>query len=502
MIMLTLVRWILAAQLEITPGEAMLWLRGERPALAGFDGGGLAAFLVRAGTAVFGQNAFGVRFFAPLCAAAASLVLYRLARSLAGEKSAAWAVALVNVTPVWNLGAIFLRPETPAVLLVLCGISAVWRALRRAATGIFFWALAGIFFGTAFLFWHGAALAAGGAFVLLAASRRWRGQLRRAGPWLMLADFLLCVLPVWHWNGQNADAGRDAWLERAGLASFGLHPLAALRTLGLCALLTGPVMLLQMLAASRGALRALSDARRPDVAVFATAWAGVFGAAAMIAALCGSGSGADLALVLPMLAILLGWWWETHCDDVAARLRWQAAVMLPALISTPLVLHSDLARHAGLQLSYQTDPSRDWRGWRQTAAEAERTIREAAPQAPGGLVLMASDWQLAAVLNFYLPRDLPVYRVGENQPAVIVLESAVPTSQFSFWPRADTLRASGKTAASGRNVLLFSAAGEAEPQTAAAFQRACSTTAIQSVADIRRGPWLVRRLTVRSGVWR
>ena len=156
MLLLTVLRWGLGAALEISPEEALLAEWGRHPSAVGLHGGFGTAWLAMMSTMLVNWSPFGVRFFAPLLAVAASAVLYRLVKSLAGDKAAAWSITLLNLTPQWNHAATFLDPQMPGILLTLCGMAAVWRALRRASPWDWHWAVAGLLFGAGFFCWYGA----------------------------------------------------------------------------------------------------------------------------------------------------------------------------------------------------------------------------------------------------------------------------------------------------------------------------------------------------------
>src|SRR5213592_869092 len=95
---LTAIRLSMLATTDLEFDEAHYWMWSERLAPAYFSKGPAIAFVIRASTAVFGSNEFGVRFFSPLLAAGTSLLLFYFARRLFSAGS--WAVIALNVTPI------------------------------------------------------------------------------------------------------------------------------------------------------------------------------------------------------------------------------------------------------------------------------------------------------------------------------------------------------------------------------------------------------------------
>ena len=103
---LTIVRLCLLGTTDLEADEAHYWMWSERLAPAYFSKGPGVALAIRASTALFGPNEFGVRFFSPLLAAATSLLLFYFTRRLFSPNAGFWAVLALNVTPIFNVGAL------------------------------------------------------------------------------------------------------------------------------------------------------------------------------------------------------------------------------------------------------------------------------------------------------------------------------------------------------------------------------------------------------------
>src|SRR5439155_285470 len=98
---LTAIRLSMLATTDLEFDEAHYWMWSERIAPAYFSKGPGVAFAMRASTAIFGANEFGVRFFSPVLAAATSLLLFYFARP--GLYSLFVIFALCTVPPIiWN----------------------------------------------------------------------------------------------------------------------------------------------------------------------------------------------------------------------------------------------------------------------------------------------------------------------------------------------------------------------------------------------------------------
>jgi hypothetical protein len=86
---------------------------------------------------------------------------------------------------------------------------------------------------------------------------------------------------------------------------------------------------------------------------------------------------------------------------------------------------------------YARDPSKRVLGWQDTADAVAAVVRNASAELGVPVFLIANNYQTAAILDFYLPDDLPVIRPDPSYPPVHCIENPLPQNQFSFWPRYD-----------------------------------------------------------------
>src|SRR5205809_3634819 len=148
---LTTIRLSLLATTDLSCDEAHYWMWSERLAPAYFSNGPGIAFAMRASTAIFGANEFGVRFFSPLLAAGTSLLLFYFARRLFGATAGLWTVIALNATPIFNIGAMVMTIDALSIFFWTAAMFTFWLAVERSPSFSWYWLFTGLLIGTGFL---------------------------------------------------------------------------------------------------------------------------------------------------------------------------------------------------------------------------------------------------------------------------------------------------------------------------------------------------------------
>ncbi len=271
---LAVAKGLVAARLELFGDEAFYWQCGQRPALAYADHPPVTALLVRLGTELLGDTAFGVRLLFLLAGAALPAAVYLLARPLVGERDAGWAAGAALAVPAVAWLGLLAVPDAPMVLLAALFFAGFERATRTGARRA--WLLTGLAGAAGLATHYRFALAPAAALAYLALApggrRLWRGR----GPWWMLAALAAGLVPGAVYN-LRADfeplryylAGRHAPRFDAGALGEHLAAQALLVTPLLYAALLGVLVAL--------CRRALGgDDRAALAALFALAHLGTF----------------------------------------------------------------------------------------------------------------------------------------------------------------------------------------------------------------------------------
>jgi hypothetical protein len=490
--LLTLVRWALAASMEVTPQEAYIYQLAQHRDYLGVDGGGLGTLLV----GWFGKSALSIRWAAPLMALVGSWLLFKLIQALAAERVAAWAVVILNLLPAFNLGATQFQPEWLAADFTLLGMFWLWQGLHKASAWEWRWPAAGAVWGLALLSHWGAVGVPLGMIFVLSVSRRWRKRWLRPGPWLLLGAWVLVGwLPLLLWDGYHAGALTDRWLVDFGWAERTWSDGG--RWLSWWAQLLVGISPLLLVAAAWAAIQIARARERDDASFFLLAWVLPALVLGCLGAWFGLGRTSWLIPILPALCGLLAIFWQPSSAVRDQRSLWQwCALGLAALVSL-LLGNTDLLRRAGVVREYGWDVTRAWHGWRETALEVERIVQDTVAEIPTGVLLIAETPELAAVLDYHLPAQVTGYQASPNWPRVQLLETPMLHSQYAFWPRYDEDSGDESTPSpmAGRSALFFTDAAE-RIGPPAALAGSFTTVRPLLVFEVRRYGAVVRRMRV------
>jgi dolichol-phosphate mannosyltransferase len=220
-------RLVYLGSVELLPEETYYWNYAQHLDIGYLDHPPMVAWLIRLGTAVFGQTQFGVRAAALGCGLIASFFTYRLTRNLFGDSAALAALVLAQVLPFFFLSGLLMTPDAPLTAAWAAALYFLERALvaERSAA----WWGVGIALGVGAISKYSIGLLVPVTFAFMlwdARARRWwlRWQPYAAGL-IALAIFS----PVIIWNAEH-DWASFAFQTSRRLAEaprFALHKLIA-----------------------------------------------------------------------------------------------------------------------------------------------------------------------------------------------------------------------------------------------------------------------------------
>ena len=221
---LLVVRGIVAAVTPLAFDEAYYWQWSKNLAWGYYDHPPAIAFIIRAGTAMFGDTSLGVRFVSWVLSIVATVAVWRAgAILLESEHAGALSALVFSAMPMIGVEMLVATPDAPQIAaaaalfyvlakLVHTGDGRWWIAAGVVSGLALLSKYTGLFLGLGMLFW----------LLVVPSQRRW---LLSFWPYLGGAVALLMFAPVVLWN-----AGHD-WLSfrlqfgRVGSGGFTLRYL-------------------------------------------------------------------------------------------------------------------------------------------------------------------------------------------------------------------------------------------------------------------------------------
>src|SRR5437016_13111476 len=430
-IALTAMRLSMLTTSDLEFDEAHYWMWSERLAPAYFSKGPGIAFVMRASTAIFGANEFGVRFFSPVLAGGTSLLLFYFARRLFSANAGLWAVLAVNTTPIFNIGAFLMTIDPLSIFFWLASMFTFWLALEKSPRFSWHWLITGLLIGLGFLCKYTNALELISVMLVLALAPRLRQQFARPGLYLLLGVFALCTVPPIVWNAQHAWIPPTHLRSRGSLEQgFGFHPVELLTFLGEHFLSYSPLLFLGLAWGVIGSWRRVNQ----QFKVLFLMWFGlpVFLFYLFLSLNKAAAPNWDGLAFLGFGLLAIYYWWERL--EASALLRLGAAIaILVGLTMSAVALDTDLLRSVGYNLQ-RSDPSNRMRGWKSATSALETMRNDLETKLGEKLFLIADARDRASEISFYLRNKRPE---GPGHPPVYIPESQDMVNQFSFWPRYD-----------------------------------------------------------------
>jgi membrane-associated phospholipid phosphatase len=421
-------RWLYLAtgMVGLSEDEAYQWLWSKNLALSYYSKPAGIALIQWAGTSLFGDTNFGVRFFSPLFAAILSLLVLRFMAREIGVRAAFCLLLITFATPLLVVGSVLMTIDPPLVLCWMWAVVAGWRAIQ-ADGKTRDWCIVGLALGLGFLCKYTAMLQLICWAMFFALQPAARNHLKKIGPWLALGIFGLCTLPVLIWNSQHG------WITVTHVAGdAGLHSQWQ-PTLNYFFEFTGAELGLLNPVFFVGALWAavIGWKRRREkplwlflfclsVPVFVGHWLYSFHSRVQ--------PNWIAAAVPPLFCLMAAVWNESK-----RRVKpWLATGVLLGLVAATVMLDTDLlGRLVGNKIPGDKDPSHRVRGWRETALLVETERENFATNA----FIIADHYGTTGLYSFYSPSA----RIAANarQPLVYCLDSDAPINQFYFWDHYD-----------------------------------------------------------------
>jgi membrane-associated phospholipid phosphatase len=421
--------YIASGTIQLAEDEAYQWLWSKHLALSYYSKPPLISYIQFLGTSIWGDTAFGIRFFSPVITTILSVLLLRFFAREINARAGFLLMLIVNATPLVALGGILMTVDPPSVLFWTAAMLAGWRAVQQDGS-VKDWLWTGLWMGLGFLSKYTELvqiLCWALFFWLWPAARK---HLRRPGPYLALLVNFLCAVPVLIWNQQHQ------WItvEHLGDVANAHKPWKPTLKyffgfLGSEFALLNPVFFVGMIWAAIAFWR---RGRKNPRLVFLFC----MGAPVFLLYLAQSFRGKILPnwiapSVLPLFCLMAIYWdarWRLGLDQVKT---WLTGGLVLGSTMVILAHNTDfIGKLTGHYLPVKKDPLHRVRGWSDVARVIADTRKELLSEGKP-VFIIAAHYGLVGQISFYLPEAKAI--VGDN-PLVFSPTSPTPKNQLFFWP--------------------------------------------------------------------
>ena len=201
-LVLLMLRALMAAQLPLSADEAYYWLWSLHPAAGYFDHPPMIAWLIHAGTALFGDTPFGVRFAGLILSLPASWFVWRAAALILKDQTRAGLAALFfNLTLMVSVELLAATPDMPSLATSAAFVYFLARVQQTGEGRA--WLGAGVAAGLGLLSKYAALFLGAGALTWLIVDRDARKWLLSPWPYLGACAALAIFAPNLVWQSQH-----------------------------------------------------------------------------------------------------------------------------------------------------------------------------------------------------------------------------------------------------------------------------------------------------------
>ncbi len=402
--------YIMRGGLDLSGDEAHYWEWTRRLDIGYYSKGPIIAYLIKAGTLLFGNTEFGVRFFAPVLLLLGSILLYRLGTALYDKETGFWAAILYQIIPLFSAFGVLMTIDAPFLFFWVLALLLFFRAVTLKSLPE--WLLLGIVVGLGLLTKFTMAFFFVSALFYLLVSREDRAELLSPRPYLALILSLLVLAPLLLWDMQHGWINLKHNLSHADLQD-GLRFSAAslLQFIGSQAGVVTPLLFFMLIYAS-------ARQRKSDPFAF---W---FFAPTFVFFLLKSVQGkvqANWAMAgyVSGLFAFHNYFLRDLKYSGAGRKALAGAAIVLSIAVTVVSFYPNL-----IGLPTRLDPTARLHGWKSLARELDRSEIPELQKGGKPFFIFSDGYQLSSELAFYL----------KGQPVTYCANIDRRMNQYDLWP--------------------------------------------------------------------
>src|SRR3989339_559599 len=443
--------------IDLSPDEAHYWEWSRRLDLSYYSKGPMIAYLIALGTAIFGDNVFGIRIMAVVSSALSSIFLYLLGKKIFDERTGLAAAVLMQIIPLYSAYGVLFTIDSSFFYFWVLYLYLFYMAIEQKnseavgqqgriqdagyrmqdtksknhascimhhASPLLYWLLLGISIGLGLLTKYTMAFFYICALLFLLASKQHRRILLTKEPYISLALSLIIFSPVIIWNaahdwvtlkhtaGQAHISGQWSVISEQWLKNFS-------EFLGSQIGIITPVLFFMIFYAIFRLQKSSRDSR-PSFLFW-------FSIPIIVFFLLKSFQGKVQAnWALPAYAagfIAFPALFVSRWESIKKWVRWTViASVLISLIITVIAHYPPI-----VNLPPKLDPTSRTRGWKELGVEVSRVSEGLSKKGP--FFIFSDKYQVSSELAFYI----------KGQPVTYCVNLGRRMNQYDLWPGFNTL---------------------------------------------------------------
>src|ERR1044071_9944827 len=128
---LLVLRFVMAAMMNLSPQETYYWNYSIHPALSYLDHPPMVAWVVRAGTLLLGKSEIGVRIGGGSLVVVSTWLIFALGRLWFCRRAGLWEALLFQLIPAYFIYGVLITPDAPLICFWLLTMYLVSSAVLK-----------------------------------------------------------------------------------------------------------------------------------------------------------------------------------------------------------------------------------------------------------------------------------------------------------------------------------------------------------------------------------